>query len=619
MRPSRGSPSPFPMPRRRLLAVAVARSGSLVARRRRPLAPTGPPATLVRLTAAAACTEAAVLVAPRAREVVDAKLRLWRLHGRGSPTAARAGLRGARVARVRPGEHDVRRRRASPTTPDPLQADEWWRAADRHRRPDAARAPACPVTVVDSGVDVTHPEFAGRADTLALNAQEPRRDRRRARHLRRVARSARRSTASASSASTRRRVLRSWDAAKGDGTRLESSEIAGGILAAARAGASVINLSLGSDTRDLAIELAVSEAVAHGLARRRRVRERRRPRQPARLPGRVPARDHGRPRPTGPAASSAFSSRSPYVDLAAPGRRHPRRQRARQELASDRPGRASRPRSSRARRPGSGPCGPELDAGPGRRGPPALRARHRPAGARPRVGLRDAERRRGARAAGADPRPVRAERRRRRGRLRTATGTSRRLRPLTTRRGARRGSAARVDAYEDPRDVYPRLAPGAWPRDAPRSRSHHRRRPRALPRDRAERRRPAPATAAASRSAATTAAATSGSRSGTAGAGRWAYVVGQLPAGTLDATYRLAPAAARYPRRRLAQPRRSTTTAAWSTGRAQHDVGLPHADARPPRAGTGRAARRRARSRTPRAGRRRVPSETSTTAATTSR
>ena len=46
-------------------------------------------------------------------------------------------------------------------------------------------------------------------------------------------------------------VLRSWDAALGSGTRLDSGQIAAGILAAARAGHGVINLSVGG-SRDLA-------------------------------------------------------------------------------------------------------------------------------------------------------------------------------------------------------------------------------------------------------------------------------------------------------------------------------------------------------------------------------
>jgi subtilisin family serine protease len=174
------------------------------------------------------------------------------------------------------------------------------------------------VTIVDSGLDVAHPEFLGRADTQALNAQEP------------APFGGEHGTMVSSVIAAPlngvglvgiypRAVLRSWDAAKGDGTRLESSEISAGLLAAARAGRGVINLSLGSDVSDLSIELAVGDGGRVWVARRRRVRERRRPGKPARLSRRVPRTSRPSPRPTGAEGSLPFSSRSRYVDLAAPG------------------------------------------------------------------------------------------------------------------------------------------------------------------------------------------------------------------------------------------------------------------------------------------------------------
>jgi len=53
---------------------------------------------------------------------------------------------------------------------DPLQAQEWWLShigADQSPPP----GPGVPITVVDSGVDPTHPEFAGRPNTSFLNDQ----------------------------------------------------------------------------------------------------------------------------------------------------------------------------------------------------------------------------------------------------------------------------------------------------------------------------------------------------------------------------------------------------------------------------------------------------------------
>ena len=53
---------------------------------------------------------------------------------------------------------------------DPLQAQEWWLAAHR-RRPAAAPGPGVPILIVDSGVDPTHSEFAGRPNTTFLDDQ----------------------------------------------------------------------------------------------------------------------------------------------------------------------------------------------------------------------------------------------------------------------------------------------------------------------------------------------------------------------------------------------------------------------------------------------------------------
>jgi hypothetical protein len=53
---------------------------------------------------------------------------------------------------------------------DPLQAQEWWLAdvgADRATPP----GPGVPLTIVDTGTDPTHPEFAGRPNTTFLNDQ----------------------------------------------------------------------------------------------------------------------------------------------------------------------------------------------------------------------------------------------------------------------------------------------------------------------------------------------------------------------------------------------------------------------------------------------------------------
>jgi subtilisin family serine protease len=272
----------------------------------------GAPATIVRLTAAATCTEAVGLEAAGA-EVVDAKLRLWRV-GPADASAVLSALRSSGSLEAAQTERTYTVT-ATAANPEPLEPEEWWRAQigiDGLTPP----GPGVPVTIVDSGIDVTHPEFTGRPDTELLNAQEPQG----------VGGEHGTSVASLVAAPLNgiglvgvypQARLRSWDAARGTGTRLESTDISAGILAAARAGKGVINLSIGGE-RDLPIELAVSEAIASGslvVAASGNDGDRGSPiGYPAVLPHVTTVAATGRS-----GAVVSFSSRSPYVDIAAPG------------------------------------------------------------------------------------------------------------------------------------------------------------------------------------------------------------------------------------------------------------------------------------------------------------
>lgn len=127
---------------------------------------------------------------------------------------------------------------------DPLLADEWWYGAvgaDKAEPP----GPGKRVTLVDSGVDFSHPEFAGRPNTFPLNTQEF------------ATPEERHGTAVASIVGAPvdgkglvgvypQAVLQTWDASPG-GKLMLSAELAG-IDAAASSGSGVINLSLGSPT-----------------------------------------------------------------------------------------------------------------------------------------------------------------------------------------------------------------------------------------------------------------------------------------------------------------------------------------------------------------------------------
>jgi hypothetical protein len=333
-------------------------------------------------------------------------------------------------------------------------------------------------------------------------------------------------------------VLRSWDAARGQGTRLESADIAAGILAAARAGKGVINLSIGGD-RDLPIELAVSEAVATGslvVAASGNDGERGNPVGfPAALPHVTTVAATGRS-----GTATTFSSRSPYVDIAAPGDGI---------FVASALGRDWRPSSGTSF---SSPlvagaaawlwtARPDLDAG---QVAEILRRSARDIdapGRDPATGFGMLN----LAAALAAPSPVRDPFEPNDDIEEVDPNGDRNLvdaPPLTTKSKQRGRVVARVDAYEDPRDVYRVWLParrnvtfqlgGTSDGDL----SLHR----------------ATARTVAGRFATNGRLAQATTRGKTerlvyrnAGAGRWAYLAVRLPAGTLDTTYTLAISSAR--------------------------------------------------------------------------
>jgi hypothetical protein len=95
-------------------------------------------------------------------ELLSRRLGVWRV---ASVRAQRIGL-GLHALVLEP-DRAVRPLRASL---DPLDGMAWWRAAvgsDRVTPP----GPGKRVTVIDTGLDVSHPEFAGRPNTTLLNPQ----------------------------------------------------------------------------------------------------------------------------------------------------------------------------------------------------------------------------------------------------------------------------------------------------------------------------------------------------------------------------------------------------------------------------------------------------------------
>jgi subtilisin family serine protease len=173
------------------------------------------------------------------------------------------------------------------------------------------------VTVVDSGISASHPEFAGRPNLELLNPQQP--EPLGGEHGTMVS--------SLIGAPVNgvgivgiypEAVLRSWDAALGEGRQLATSDIVTGIVAAARRGPGVINLSLGGPDRDSLIEQAVGVAVRSGslvvAASGNEGNDGSPPGYPAALPHVLTVGATGRS-----GAVAGFSTASRFVDLVAPG------------------------------------------------------------------------------------------------------------------------------------------------------------------------------------------------------------------------------------------------------------------------------------------------------------
>jgi hypothetical protein len=197
---------------------------------------------------------------------------------------------------------------------DPLQPEEWWLGmigADRVAPP----GPGKPLTIVDSGVDMTHPEFATRPDTRVLGEQ------------RLIGNSEFHGTAVTSVAAAPVNgvgivgvypgaLLGIWDASP-RGT-LTSSAVIQGIEAALSLGPGVINLSIGGTSRSGFEELAIFDAVARGsivvAASGNERDEGDPPEYPASLPHVFTVGAIGQ---NGQVTS--FSSTSPGMDVVAPG------------------------------------------------------------------------------------------------------------------------------------------------------------------------------------------------------------------------------------------------------------------------------------------------------------
>jgi Subtilase family len=235
-------------------------------------------------------------------------LPVWRVPSRSGlhilPSLVRDGLVGDLAA-----DHPLS------TFDEPLQQYEWWIPVVRSNQA-VPPGPGKALTIIDTGVDMTHEEFAARPATTAMNPQST------------WARFEEHGTAVASVAAAPvnslgivgiypQAALQVWDASPfGDG--ITAGDVVQGLDAAIRRGGGVVNLSLGSQVRNSVLDAMVAVTVGSRtlvVAASGNSRDRGNPLEyPASLPHvlTVGALDQG-------GAPAFFSSGSRHLDLAAPG------------------------------------------------------------------------------------------------------------------------------------------------------------------------------------------------------------------------------------------------------------------------------------------------------------
>jgi hypothetical protein len=188
-------------------------------------------------------------------EELSPSIGLWRV-----PTSAVSGLRQAKLLRLARPDRQLAPAQAA-ADPDPLLQNEWW-LADVGATNGVPPGPGVPVVVIDTGLDFSHPEFAGRPETAGLKPQS-------------VVDSSTdfHGTAVASVIAAPangvgmvgvypQAVLQAYDADLSG--RLTEGEVIQGIETAAQQGRAVINLSLGGSQFDPVLQDVVFSAFRRG-------------------------------------------------------------------------------------------------------------------------------------------------------------------------------------------------------------------------------------------------------------------------------------------------------------------------------------------------------------------
>ena len=201
------------------------------------------------------------------------------------------------------------------TTPPIAEGQDWWIpvvGANAVTPP----GPGKPLTIIDTGVDLTHDEFAGRPNTTALNPQST--SSANDAHGTAVASMAAAQMNSTGILGTYPQAnLYAWDASP-SGVGITVGDVIQGLDAAIHQGAGVVNLSLGSQVRNTVLDRMIAVTQNAGLLVVAAAGNSREFGSPLEYPASDPhvvtvgaTNDSNQP--------TFYTSGSPHVDLAAPG------------------------------------------------------------------------------------------------------------------------------------------------------------------------------------------------------------------------------------------------------------------------------------------------------------
>jgi hypothetical protein len=243
-------------------------------------------------------------------EKIATALPIWRVPTRSALKVLPELLRSDLVSEVSPDQP-----LSALDQPPPPEGTDWWIPFVRANGATPP-GPGKPLTIIDTGVDLTHEEFAGRPFTTALNPQST------------SARFDEHGTAVASVAAAPmnglgvagvypQANLYVWDASP-SGVGITVGDVVRGLDAAIRTGQGVVNLSLGSQLRNPFIDRMIAVTQASGTLVVAAAGNSRQNGSPLEYPASLPhVLTVGALDATG--QPTFFTSGSSHVDLSAPG------------------------------------------------------------------------------------------------------------------------------------------------------------------------------------------------------------------------------------------------------------------------------------------------------------